>query len=372
METKLNPQALEAYAQSFLERLSPPFFQFRDRISGDQILEFTPIRQVNLFVLKTLFARWKEEAERLRSPFFDYQHPEVQQALNDFMDQLSQHISVAQGDFEPLLRQSIIDALRLGLTPLDYFKDEVTQQNVRFVHADSLKQLRRYIDYNRVVLQEVISELESGYTKQAPAGEIKLYFHKAGIRHDRQLTSMQQVLSEFSAVLPLREDDIVITSEVREAVRPGGRREPAAPSFASHQPNPQLKPLSADVGLATEPDQAPDKVPLNARFVREPQPTLNDRLRKEAPARTLLDEHQQKKVDNIRNAIPLNQRYAFINELFKGDNVKWSMALQELEGSQSYDEALSMLDQKWALEYGWQNDNEHVMALREIVRRKFA
>ena len=429
MESKLDRQALTDYARTFTEQMAPPLFLRREHVSGDEVMEFCSIRQVNLLVLRALSDRWQQEAARLRSPYFDYEHEAVQRSLREFMNTLSQHIAVRRAEFEPLLTQAVVEALRLALTPLTFFQELIDQRNERFIHADTLKELSRYLIYNKVLVQEVISELQSGYSRQAPPGEAKLYFYKAHSHHSRELTPAQEVLRHFDELVPLppggfqeqrpqesffarlptveagkptppapdaRADNGPVEAkpvevkpvEVRpvevapEEVRPVEVRPVEAKSVeiapaeaAPAEVKPPVATLAPGVGGAADTPVAPPQIrrphdddddgeetsefsrnTLNARFSRA-QATLNDHLK-------------TGRVDALRNAIPLNQKYMFINDLFKGDNMNWNAALQELDESPSYDVALTTL-RRWGEKYGWKQDDDKYNALREVVQRRF-
>ncbi len=53
---------------------------------ADEIIHLTPVQQVNYFVLKELFQRWKSEINQLKSPYFDYDNDEVQASLKAFYE----------------------------------------------------------------------------------------------------------------------------------------------------------------------------------------------------------------------------------------------------------------------------------------------
>ncbi|MGB3617911.1 MAG: hypothetical protein WBA12_07310, partial [Catalinimonas sp.] len=106
----------------------------------------------------------------------------------------------------------------------------------------------------------------------------------------------------------------------------------------------------------TEEEEAFEQNTLNARFSRE-QVTLNDRLK-------------SSRVVALRSAIPLNQKYMFINGLFKGNNADWNAVLRELEESLTWADAEQIIDARGE-RYGWATGDEKVGSLKALVRRKF-
>ena len=121
MIQKLNKTAILSYSEKFSQIFCDSFFVKEDFISGEQILSLTNIRQVNLFVLKSIFEKWQQESSSLYSPFFDYNIPEVQKALKELMNILSRNISINRENFEPLLTQAVDDTITLLLAPDEYY-----------------------------------------------------------------------------------------------------------------------------------------------------------------------------------------------------------------------------------------------------------
>ena len=82
MASKLNINKIESYSQAVAEKICNDIFVNKKSVSGKDILNLTTIEQVNFFVLKSLFDKWNEENNKLRSPYFNYDQPEVKEALD--------------------------------------------------------------------------------------------------------------------------------------------------------------------------------------------------------------------------------------------------------------------------------------------------
>src|SRR4051812_16700045 len=117
MANNINHQKLEAYSRALAEKLSTDFFREKNFASGEDILHFTPIEQINLFIIKIVFDKWKEENEKLRSSYFDYENGEVKEALGNLMVKLSQHIAIRKEHFDNLLNKAIRDTLFMIADP---------------------------------------------------------------------------------------------------------------------------------------------------------------------------------------------------------------------------------------------------------------
>ncbi len=387
LENKLNRPAIERYARDFASKQVNTFFGRHQTADGQQLLDLTPIRQVNMFVLKALYDRWQQEAQKLRSPYFDYQHPEVKEGMQRFLNVLSQHIAVGRNDLEPLLVQATADTLVLALAPVVYFSEE-TERNARpVITVVRLKEISKYVELNNALIRQVIRELESD-RKEVFAGEAVRFFHKARQENALRLADPNELLKAFSQVLGVQLADLTVddgTSALpenrRPVVPPDAQRAEPSPT-AAEMPAPEPAPERAPVPEsspapvpATEADAsavaAPAKPTPPDNTPSKPQ-TLHEKLSKETPPADSLAERLQKQpIESIRQAIPIHQKFMFINELFQGDNVTWAVAVNELEESVSLEQAHQLLREKYAPRYAWNLEAAPATELMAIVERKF-
>ncbi|MFM8834990.1 MAG: hypothetical protein ACKOEV_15425, partial [Cytophagales bacterium] len=66
MDEKISQKEIEQYGQAFSITLTDSFFTKKEKIIGSEILTFTDIRQVNLFIVRELQYNWKQEAFKLK------------------------------------------------------------------------------------------------------------------------------------------------------------------------------------------------------------------------------------------------------------------------------------------------------------------
>ncbi len=375
LENKLNRPAIERYARDFASKQINSFFGHHQTANGQQLLELTPIRQVNLFVLKALHDRWQQESQKLRSPYFDYQHPEVKEGMRRFLNVLSQHITVGRHDLEPMLVQATADTLVLTLAPVVYFSEE-TERNARpVVTVARLQEISKYVELNNVLIRQVIRELAPD-RKEVFAGEAVRFFHKARQENALRLADADEILQHFDRVLGVQQRDLTVDDGAsalpenhRPATMPEGQRPEAAP--AAEVPTPATEPVAK---TAPPPVTAAAGVaPLASSPETPPKSqTLHEKLSHDAPPADNLAERLQKRpIESIRQAIPIHQKFMFINELFQGDNVSWAVAVNELEESASLAQAHQLLREKYAPRYAWNLEAAPATELMAIVERKF-
>ncbi|MEM7297884.1 MAG: hypothetical protein AAF391_06420, partial [Bacteroidota bacterium] len=140
MQKKLNEDFIDSYCEKFAAKVATDFFsKGKDVITGKEILNVTPSKQVNFFVIKLLFRYWQEETKKLESPFFNYKHDEVRQAMIQFMNVLSQHIEINKDKFETLMNHAIKDTIYLASMPQAYVEIDLDSRGVEVIRDKSIE-----------------------------------------------------------------------------------------------------------------------------------------------------------------------------------------------------------------------------------------
>jgi hypothetical protein len=108
-----------------------------------------------------------------------------------------------------------------------------------------------------------------------------------------------------------------------------------------------------------------------AEMAREPI-TLNDTLRQSEQRSTLADSLQIKTVSApFKTLVPMHYRFTFINSLFAGNQQIWAEAVDKIDKTSSYEEAVSMLKADYAETYSWDKEEDNVGILFNYIERKF-
>jgi hypothetical protein len=340
MNHSLDLSALEQYSQTFSAEVVREVYARQSRVSGSDILSLTPVKQVNLFVIKALFDRWQQEIDRLESPYFNYDHEEVQVALEEFMNTLSRHISVPEAELRTLLLTATQDTLLLLLSPPAYYERALERLNREQFFAEDVKGWTKYVKANRAPLDTLSERLASDGGIGIPAEEAAQLLNAEAEKLPTTLPAEYQ--AAFSQVASLTEEDILTGSSAPVAPPP------LAEATESYDP-PAASPAADE--------------PVSPR-------TLNDELTAGQRA-TLVDIHQQQKIANIKSYIGVNQRFMFIRELFNNNAEEYNRALDELEQQNTYIEAFNYLRNHYAQPNRWKMDSEEVVEFLEIIAKRF-
>jgi len=401
MNDKYSLAKCAQYGRRLAARLCDQHFgaQPTAALDGPAVLKFTPVRQLNLLVVRQLLGQWQAETARLRSPYFNFEAAPVQAALTQFMNALSRHISVNRAAAELLLAQATADALGLVADPIGSF-DRLFLSSAEPFTLAGLRDGLRYIDLDKAFYQGFVDSLpaSSDLSHDFLAHRFELY-HAANYKAHQP---MQRLVEEFSALLPLTTADLLEDGPVSTTaapVAPAAEPAPAAPATATSSvpvavptfvAAPAPAPLAASTvavavpaatpatpspAAATRPLPNPDtaSVPLHEKL-KAGQPTaplLAETLRATAAPGPLV-ERAGPKVETLREAISINQRFSFINELFGGENMEYHAAIQHLDSLVTADQARAYVTGDLSQRYDWSRKEEHVNKLLKLIERKFA
>ncbi|WP_064198284.1 MULTISPECIES: hypothetical protein [Emticicia] len=421
MTNKLNLSAVERYSKAYAAKICDDFFAQYSSITGKQILGLTAIQQVNMLTIKALFDKWQGETQRLRSPYFDFGASEVQQALKTFMNTVSQHISIKREHFEPLLIDSVGEALVLILDPQTFYKELMRDlPSFKFSH-ENIRPLTKYILINKDVLPKLAEKLNG--QEFVFANQAMTWLEETPL----SLENPDEYLAKFDEIVPIPEDlvprkaakipemdtntsffDFVTPTTPPQVVSQQPRYEPQpvveriytpkpAPAVVERERFVEPAPVIQERAITPEPRpvpvQRPEPTPLyeqrveslaprinEARNVRESEDVrLNEKLAGEKKSlndqtqlnKTVLDYHQNSRIEGITGVISLNQRFLFTNNLFGGNIQAFSHALEELELCKDFSEAKELILKKYVPRYMWDITGAEAEEFIDIVKRKF-
>ncbi|KUG09285.1 hypothetical protein [Solirubrum puertoriconensis] len=416
-DTYSNDQLL-AYGRQLAARLCDQYFATQPvgtTLDGPAVLRLAPIRQLNLYVVQQLLAQWTQEMARLRSPYFDYEDAAVRQALTQLMNLLSRRIKLTRATYEPLLALAVADTLRTALDPAAIFESKLLPAEQAAVTPAQLRDALRYVEVNKPLYQDFIDSLPADLPQERDA--LLTRFRVYSDAHYQEVKTLSALLSDLSPLLPVTASELrqkpsnvavqqpapepavtaVATAApaVHEAqnVTDAVTNSTAAPQAAAPEPVaepvPPAEPLVVHVAtpVATAPPAPSEAIPVPPRtkpLVETVQPinTLNDKLASNRPvalgeklgvkASSNTIAEAQPKIDSLRGAISINQRFSFINELFNGENMEYHAAIEHLDSLANGDAARSFVTEELAQRYQWVRKEEHVNKLLRLIERKFA
>lgn len=106
------------------------------------------------------------------------------------------------------------------------------------------------------------------------------------------------------------------------------------------------------------------------QLVAQNTPSLNDRLKQ---AQTeLADRFNEIPVKDLRQAIGINDKFQFIQELFRGDVDTYERSVKTINELNSLQEAEYWIERELKIRQGWVDDNRTVRQFYNLVKKRFS
>lgn len=342
MDEKINLEAIAAYGDAYADKVSKSFFSSKNKIGGAEILTLCSVPQVNMFVVRELLLTWKEETKKLKSPYFDYENPEVKDALNHFMRVLSNHISVGQEYFIPLLRKAVRQTLLVIFNPYDFFSMLVTGKSNRIVLSQFQEEIK-YLKINKGPLVRLVQKLEEKNADEIPGNEAFAILDQILEEVSFTPEDLDEHIRQFSLTLPLDPSTFFPV------------REPAPPRVNHLSEETRVRQERRII--AEEPIKSKEQIPL--------KPTLNDRV--QPPPRPAVINNFQK-IARIKDHLTINQKFMFTKVLFNGDFESFSKAVDEIDQLKDMDSALQYMETQSA---DWDRESREFHEFMEMIEKRF-
>lgn len=357
--SKLNQEATSTYSQSYSAKIVEEFFSKNDAITGQQIISVTPIKQVNFFILKSLFDEWQEEIKKFKSPYFDYKNEDVNQSLKAFINTLSKHIKIEKEHFLPLMEKAVSASLELLYEPGSYFGKELSKSNA----ADKSRELKangKYIKLHRGLFEDLIARVDQG-------DELNTALQGAISNYEASSEEVEQTERLFSSTLEitvLNEEPKAEDLPMPEPLDELEEMEMLSPEESSKQEeiNQEFEPVE------DEDDGITDSI--NQQY-KEDIKTLNQRYEEKEKAKTVAAALETKSLSNLKNNININQRYMFVNDLFDGNDKDYEVAMDQVEACDSFDSSVELLVQNYSRKYTWDMNSDEVKELLKVIFKRF-
>jgi hypothetical protein len=100
------------------------------------------------------------------------------------------------------------------------------------------------------------------------------------------------------------------------------------------------------------------------------QESLNDKLKQGKTE--LVEVLKESPVKDLRKAVGINDRFLFINELFRGDESMYERCIKTINSFNIYPEAEYWINRELKVKIGWSNENETVQLFDQLVKRRFS
>lgn len=98
--------------------------------------------------------------------------------------------------------------------------------------------------------------------------------------------------------------------------------------------------------------------------------SLNDRLKQDRTEVVEVLKHEP--IKDLRKAIGINDRFVFINDLFRGDEPMYERSIKTINSFHIFPEAEYWINRELIVKLGWDKDSELVRHFYQLVKRRFS
>ncbi len=316
--TQLTKELQEQLWQNFIKQHNS------ETIEGEALLNFAPHQQINLFLLFQVYYDWNQMIRKLSNTYFNFEHPEVQEALQQFKSALSKHIRIPSQVFLPMLERAIFNNLQLINTPVESLTNFFFGKNTTIKTGIFSRYAPYFSDFGFVV-QSMVAYVEK---KQMSTITKDVFIEKA----QKILSLYEQKTGE-----PIKDyREKLFKSLTGKSLEDYASEEVETPiqdaTITSQRILENL--IGENIALKQQQKEAQKRNPLLSAIDYTPVPRLADKFQ-QGP--TL-----HEKLISVES-IPLHKQMEYIKHLFKGDNVLFQQALDHINTLNSYKEALQYL-----------------------------
>jgi hypothetical protein len=146
---------------------------------------------------------------------------------------------------------------------------------------------------------------------------------------------------------------------------------PVAVTIPEVKPNPVVEPQKVQPGLfeSSQQDIIETKTSIAEKYAVQQKTSIAEKFAAEQKM-TLADKLKMTRINDLRTAIGINQKFLFMNDLFEGENTMFNNAINRLNSCGGGDEAKNVFVE-YATKYGWDHEAERVKQFYELIERRY-
>ncbi|MCK9612397.1 MAG: hypothetical protein PHR81_00135 [Bacteroidales bacterium] len=241
----------------------------------------------------------------------------------------------------------ILEALAEQHTTICQHEKKIPQIELDIVLANIRNLYDRYVDLDK--LNKKPTEFEKKISPEIESGNVI-------IKQDSNKKNIQEIIIQEKKVLP--DKDISEDSKNYSTERGNISHR--------HEVNKKTK---TDKRKGEDLFSMSDKETLADKY-KESSPSLNEKLFSEKTDKTVAEKIGKVSIQNLKSAIGINDKFLFINELFRGDLQLYNKTIDTINSFTSIEDTTVYLEEI-KTNLGWEEGSETYQKLEELVIRKF-
>jgi len=191
---------------------------------------------------------------------------------------------------------------------------------------------------------------------------------KTEVLHNKNVSIIHPAFKNVAVKTAVAETPVIEKQpEVKPAPVP---QQVISPHIEKEEPVKAYIPQPKIEDIPTFAYQQKDTTELNETVSSSVGPSLNDRLKTER--RELGSVLKESPVKDLKKAIGINDRFVFIEELFRGDENMYERSIKTINGFSIFPEAEYWIQRELKTKIGWDEESATVKHFDQLVRRRFS
>ena len=236
----------------------------------------------------------------------------------------------------------------------------------QFTQKASAKQLMLTVQ----MLQAELLHLQQNNGQDAKTGTVAVKVSNVNnLAIDTFKENNSKTITEEKTIEVLQVDEAEIEAELEEIKKNAEKLQ----QISVHNKPHIIFETEEDIPTLTHQNQPVPKAGQSLREINETvtaNTSLNDKLKQSKI--DLGDTLTEVPIRDLRKAIGVNDRFLFINELFRGDEVAYERSIKTINGFSIFAEAEYWIQRELRVKNGWEPGNEMVDQFYQLVKRRFS
>ncbi len=219
-------------------------------------------------------------------------------------------------------------------------------------------------------LADLISKLKEQFEQNADPSQLLILTRSIEAELAQRLAPARTALgsSKVSVVMPagrnVHNTYTELPPEPKQTEVPTKQPEKNPPVKKSENKNWLFDPMTEIPTLAHQPGKELNEI------IGINESSLNDKLKESVVeiGHKLTDSP----IRDLKKAIGVNDRYLFINELFRGDEVMYERSLKTINSFRMFPEAEYWIERELKVKLGWEEHKATTKHFYQLVRRRFS
>jgi hypothetical protein len=220
-------------------------------------------------------------------------------------------------------------------------------------------------------IQTLINRLQEQVRQNADVGQMQLTLQllQAELNQLQKTSARTLGTSKVAVVMPTRVSVAaapIVTNEVNKEII----EEPEVMPAVKPKPGNEKQPEFHFDPMNEIPTFSQHKIGKEINEAIEHQQSLNDRLKENRTE--VMHALKDTPIRDLRKAIGINDRFVFINELFRGDEPMYERSIKTINSFNIYPEAEYWMNRELKIKLGWDDRREIVTHFYHLVKRRFS